>query len=81
MMQAYYEKFVDRLVPRKMEKRLLLGRRSDEDRRLMDDRRTYADEVYPESNNERRSSDSNRRSLIERRQRWYRMSQYRSRHM
>jgi hypothetical protein len=80
-MQAYYEKFVDRLIPQKVEKRLHLGRRSDEDRRLMDDRRTYVDEGYLDSKSERRNSESNRRSLIERRQRWFRTSQYRSRHV
>jgi hypothetical protein len=80
-MQAYYEKFVDRVIPQKMEKRLRLGRRSEEDRRLMDDRRTYVDEGYLDSKSERRDSESNRRSLIERRQRWFRTSQYRSRHV
>ena len=80
-MQAYYEKLVDRLIPQKMEKRFRLGRRSEEDRRLMDDRRLYADDAYLEGQGERRVSDGNRRSLIERRQRWFRTSQYRSRHV
>lgn len=80
-MQAYYEKFVDRMIPKKLEKKLRLGRRSEEERRLMDDRRTYADESYLDSDQERRDSESNRRSLIERRQRWFRTSQYRSRHV
>jgi hypothetical protein len=80
-MQAYYEKFVDRMIPQKMEKKLRLGRRSEKDRRLMDDRRIYVDDGYPESKSERRNSETSRRSLIERRQRWFRTSQYRSRHV
>jgi len=80
-MQAYYEKFVDRLIPQRMEKLLHLGRRSEDDRRRMDDRRTYADGAYRENESERRASGGSRRSLIERRQRWYRTSQYRSRHL
>jgi hypothetical protein len=80
-MQAYYEKFVDRFIPQKMEKKMRLGRRSDEDRRLMDDRRTYVDEGFLDSKSERRNTENNRRSLIERRQRWFRTSQYRSRHV
>jgi hypothetical protein len=80
-MQAYFEKFVDRMIPQKFEKRFHLGRRSEEERRLMDDRRIYADESYIDSDRERRDSEINRRGLIERRQRWFRMSQYRSRHV
>ena len=80
-MQTYYEKFVDRLVPAKLEKKLRLGRRSEEERRITDDRRIYADEKYLDGENERRNPEISRRSLIERRQRWFRMSQYRSRHV
>lgn len=77
----YYEKIVDRVIPQSMEKRLRLGRRNGEDRRAMDDRRVYADEGYLISEDERRNSENNRRSLIERRQRWFRVSQYRSQHV
>lgn len=80
-MQAYYEKFVDRLIPQNMEKKFRLGRRSVEDRRLMDDRRIYADQGYLDNKDDQRNSEGSRRSLIERRQRWFRMSQYRSRHV
>ena len=80
-MQAYYEKFVDRMISPAVERSLRLGRRKGEDRRQMDDRRTHTDDMYFASDQERREPESNRRSLIERRQRWFRTSQYQSRHV
>ena len=80
-MQGYYEKFVDRLVPPKLEKTLHLGRRSEEERRHMDERRGFADENNVHSQDDRRNTEESRRSLIERRRRWFRMGQYRSRHV
>lgn len=80
-MQAYYEKFVDRMVSPAMEKRLRLGRRMGDERRRMDDRRTYTDDEFLSDDRERRDPENNRRSLIERRQRWFRTSLYRSRRM
>jgi hypothetical protein len=80
-MHAYFEKFVDRMISPKVEKSLRLGRRKGEDRRQLDDRRTHTDDMYHASDLERRAPESNRRSLIERRQRWFRTSQYQSRHV
>jgi len=80
-MQGYYEKFVDRLVPPKLEKTLHLGRRSEEERRHLDERRGFAGENNFNIQDERRSREESRRGLTERRQRWFRMSQYRSRHV
>ena len=80
-MQGYYEKFVDRLVPPKLEKTLHLGRRSEEERRHMDERRGFADENNVHSQDDRRNTEESRRSLTERRRRWFRMGQYRSRHV
>lgn len=80
-MQTFYEMFVDRLVPQKLEKRFHLGRRGEEERRIADDRRIYDDMHYLDSHDERRDPESDRRSMIERRQRWFRMSRFRSRHV
>ena len=81
VMQTYYKNFVDRMVSPSMEKKLRLGRRGGEERRQMDDRRIHTDDGYQTSDRERRDPDINRRSLIERRQRWFRTSQYQSRHV
>jgi hypothetical protein len=80
-MQAYYEKFVDRLISPKLEKKFHLGRRSEDERRVMEDRRIFNDANYLNSQDDRRNAADNRRSLIERRRRWFRMSSYRSRHV
>jgi len=79
-MKSYYSKFVDKFFSGIDERTLHLGKRSGDDRRLMDDRRLYFDENFLQHPEDRRLSGNGRRLTEERRKRWVRMSQWRSRH-
>ena len=82
-MDAYYGKFMDKMIPPKMERKFHLGRRSDEDRRLMEeDRRVNIGNVFLYSQSERRNWENDRRSgdFHERRQRWFKTNKWQSRH-
>jgi hypothetical protein len=82
-MKMYYEKIIDRMIPPKMERRFHLGRRFQGDRRLKEkDRRLDADDLVLYYQSERRSREDDRRSddLDERRQRWFRINRWQSRH-
>lgn len=82
-MEIYYGKIVDKMIPPKMEMRFHLGRRSEEDRRLMEeDRRVNIGDAFLYSQSERRNHKNDRRSddLHERRQRWFKTNKWQSRH-
>lgn len=82
-MQVYYGKFVDKMIPPKMERRFHLGRRSVEDRRLMEKDRRFDDgRGFLYSQSERRNLGKDRRSddFHERRQQWQKTNKWQSRH-
>lgn len=82
-MLTLYAKFIDKVIPRDLEKRFRLGRRYGEDRRLSgEDRRIHIDENFRYNQSERRASEETRRSpdLDERRKRWFRINSFQSRH-
>lgn len=82
-MNAYFGKFVDKTIPPKMERRFHLGRRYEMERRLMEeDRRVNIGNNFLYGQSERRNRNNDRRSddLHERRQRWFRINKWQSRH-
>lgn len=82
-MKTYYGKLVDKVIPPKMERRFHVGRRSVEDRRLMEeDRRSSVggDFLYSQSERREREIDRRRDDLHEPRQRWFKVNRWQSRH-
>ena len=81
-MQAFYARLVDKFVHPELEKKLRLGRRRVEDRRLLNkDRRNATDGDFRYDQSERRDSETIRRDpdMDERRQRWFRINPFQSR--
>ena len=81
-MLQIYARMVDKLIPPELEKKLRLGRRRQEDRRLLNkDRRNSTDENFRYSQSERRDSETIRRNpdKEERRHRWFRINSFQSR--